>query len=479
MLKRAGTVAVAALLAACATNPVTGRRQLALISEAQEIQLGRQSAVQVGEQLGLVPDSALQQYVQAVGARLAAASERPNLPWTFRVVDDPTPNAFALPGGFIFFTRGMMNLMNSEAEMASVLGHEIGHVTARHQVTQISRAQLAQLGLGVGSILVPELQNFGGLASGGLQLLFLRYSRDAERQADDLGFRYAVGQRYDPGEMADVFRSLQRVQEAESARSGRSPLPGYLSSHPGPPERIAAVQQRATAVPTGTATRVESAEYLRRIDGLVYGDDPRQGFFREGVFLHPELRFSLVFPAGWRTQNVPQAVTGVSPQQDAVVQLTLATRARSADEAARAFFQQQGVRAGQGGRTTVNGLSATAVYFQAQTQQGVISGIAEWVEQNGRVYQILAYAPAQRFAGYEATFRRALQSFATVTDPEVLNVRPNRVRVVRITQAMTLAEFQRRYPSVVPIGEVALINQVEGPTSTLPANTLVKRVVRE
>ena len=477
--RRWGTVAGVAMLAACATNPVTGRRQLALISESQEIQLGRQSAQQVGQELGLVPDSALQAYVHAVGTRLAAASERPALPWTFRVVDDPTPNAFALPGGYIFMTRGMMTLMGSEAELASVLGHEIGHVTARHQVTQISRAQLAQLGLGVGSVLVPQLQNFGGLASGGLQLLLLRYSRDAERQADELGFRYALGERYDPREMANVFQSLQRVQEVEAARSGRSPLPGYLASHPGPPERIAATERRAAAVPAGTATRVDSATYLRRIDGLTYGEDPRQGFFRQGVFLHPELRFSLVFPSEWRTQNVPQAVTAGSPRQDAIIQLTLATQARSAEEAARAFVQQQGVQAGQGGRTTVNGLPATVVYFQARTQQGVIAGIAEWVEQNGRVYQILAYAPGQVFRQYEPAFRQTLGSFATVTDPEILNVRPNRVRIVRLPQAMTLAEFQRRFPSVIPIEELALINQVQGATSTLPANAQVKRVVRE
>ena len=198
---------VAVQLAGCATNPVTGRRQLALISEGQEVQLGRESAVQVSRELGLVPDSALQRYVQGIGGTLAAASERPALPWAFRVVDDPTPNAFALPGGFIFVTRGMLTLMNSEAELASVLGHEIGHVTARHQVTQISRAQLAQLGLGLGSVLMPELQGLGGLAGSGLQLLFLRYSRDAERQADALGFRYAVGQLYEAREMADVFQS--------------------------------------------------------------------------------------------------------------------------------------------------------------------------------------------------------------------------------------------------------------------------------
>ncbi|MFL5541125.1 MAG: M48 family metalloprotease [Longimicrobiaceae bacterium] len=480
---RAGRWVAAALIgggaAACAVNPVTGRTQLSLVSESQEIQLGQQSAVQVSQEIGLVPDSSLQAYVQRVGGTLAAASERPNLPWTFRVVDDPTPNAFALPGGYIFVTRGMMNLMTSEAELASVLGHEIGHVTAKHQVTMISRAQLAQIGLGLGSVLVPQLQGLGGLASSGLQLLFLRYSRDAERQADLLGFRYALGQHYDVREMGHVFEALQRVTEAERARSGRSPLPTYLASHPGEPARIADVERRAAQVPAGSATRVESAPYLQRLNGLVYGENPRQGYFQQNLFLHPDLRFHVAFPQGWKTQNLPQAVTGASPRQDAIVQLTLAEQSRSAGDAANRFFSQQGVQAGQGGQTTVNGLPAVVVYFQAQTQQGIVGGIVAFIEQGGHVYQILGYTPAQLARQYEGLFRQVIGSFGPESNPEVLNVRPNRVSIVRVPQAMTLTEFQRRYPSTIPIEELAIINQVAGPTATLPAGAMVKRVVRQ
>ncbi|HET7463984.1 MAG TPA: M48 family metalloprotease [Longimicrobium sp.] len=475
----AALVAGGATAAACAVNPVTGRNQLSLVSEAQEIQLGRQSAVQVSQEIGLVPDSSLQAYVQRVGGALAAASERPNLPWTFRVVDDPTPNAFALPGGYIFVTRGLMGMITSEAQLASVLGHEIGHVTAKHQVTMISRAQLAQLGLGLGSVLVPQLQGLGSLASTGLQLLFLRYSRDAERQADLLGFRYALGQHYDVREMARVFEALQRVEQAEQARSGRSPLPTWAASHPGEAARIEDVVRRAAQVPPGTATRVEQAEYLQRLNGLIYGENPRQGFFRQNVFLHPDLRFSLTFPAGWKTQNLPQAVTGVSPRQDAVVQLSLAQQARGADEAARAFFAQQGVQAGQGGQTTVNGLPAVVVYFQGQTQQGVVAGVVAFIEYGGNVYQVVAYTPGQLFQQYQGLFRQVVGSFGPVNDPEVLNVRPNRVSIVRLPQAMTLAEFNRRYPSTIPVDELAIINEVEGAGATLPAGRLVKRIVRQ
>jgi predicted Zn-dependent protease len=468
------TVGLACALAAgCATNPVTGRRQLALITEAQEIQMGRQASQEVAQQLGLVENEALQQYVQRVGEGLAAESERPNLPWTFRVVDDPTPNAFALPGGFIFMTRGMMDLMDSEAELAAVLGHEIGHVTARHSVSQISRGQLAQLGLGLGSIFFPEAaQTFGGLAQTGMQLLFLRHGRDAERQSDELGFRYALREGYDVREMDDIFATLMRLGEA----SGRGSVPSWLSTHPAEPERIAAAQARADTVPAASLA-LRREEYLARIDGLMYGDNPRQGFFRDGLFLHPDLRFQIAFPQGWRTQNMPRAVNALAPRQDAVLQLTQAQGA-NADDAARRFLSQQGLRPGQGGRQNVNGNPAVVAYFQAQAQQGIISGMVAFIEHGGSTYQVLAYTPAPSFRAYEPEFRRVIGSFANVNDPAVLNVRPNRVDVVRTTRQMTLDQFNRQHPSVIPIPELAILNQVENGNSVLPAGQW-KRVVTE
>ncbi|HLL48728.1 MAG TPA: M48 family metalloprotease [Longimicrobiaceae bacterium] len=457
----------------CAVNPVTGERQLSLVSESQEVQIGQQAAQEAAQSIGLVEDPALQAYVQRIGAGLAARSERPNLPWSFRVVDDPTPNAFALPGGPIFVTRGLLGIVNSEAELASVLGHEIGHVTARHSVTQISRAQLAQIGLGVGSVLFPgAAQQLGGLASGGLQLLFLSYGRDAERQADDLGFRYARGEGYDVREMADVFRALERVGETE----GRSPLPSWLATHPAPAERIRAVEARVDTanLPAGLVGR--RAEYLQRVDGLVYGDDPRKGYFRDGVFLHPELRFRIAFPQGWATQNLPQAVTAVSPRKDAIMQLILAEGAGSPEAAAQRFFSQ-GVQQGQTGRETVNGLPAVVGYFRAQTQQGVVDGVAAWVSYGGRVYQVIAYTGGGQLGAYDRVFRQTLGSFAQLSDPQALGVQPSRIRVVRVDRRMTLAEFNQRFPSAIPLPELAVVNGVADANSVLPAGSQAKRVV--
>jgi len=459
--------------AACARNPVTGERELALVSESQEISLGQQSAQEVAQTMGLVNDEALNQYVQRVGAALAGESERPGLPWTFRVVDDPTPNAFALPGGYIFVTRGLMSLMNSEAELATVLGHEIGHVTARHSVQQISRAQLAQLGLGLGAVLSPTIAKYGQLAGTGLQLLFLKYGRDAERQADDLGFKYALQENYDVREMVDVFAALQRASEA----AGQTPIPTWMATHPYPQERIERTERRLASLDRSLDNAVANRpEFLQRVKGLVYGENPRNGYFRGSSFIHPELRFRFDLPSGWRAQNTSGAVVGVSPQQDAIVQLTLAQQGDPVT-AARSFLSQEGVQAGRTFQEPINGVPAAGSYFQAQTQQGVVQGIVAYFAHGGQTFQLLSYAPEGKLEQYDAAFRRTVGSFSPVTDPQLLNVQPHRVDVVRIDRAMTLAQFNAQYPSAVPIADVALLNQLPSADAQLAAGSLVKRVV--
>jgi predicted Zn-dependent protease len=456
----------------CATNPVTGERQLSLVSEAQEIQMGQEAAVQAERSIGLVDDQALQNYVHRIGMSMAERSERPELPWTFRVVDDPTPNAFALPGGYIFLTRGILGLMRTEAEMASVLGHEIGHVTAKHSVTLMSRAQIAQLGLGVGSILVPQIAQLGQLAGAGLQLLFLSYGRDAERQADDLGFRYALEQNYDVRQMVNLFAQLQRA----SAAAGHSPLPTWLASHPYPEERINRIQQALAGLNYDfSSARSNTDAYMNRIEGMVYGENPRLGFFENNLFLHPDMRFRLQFPQGWNTQNLAQSVTAVSAQQDAIMQLTLAQGSET--QAANQFFGQQGMASSQVGRTTINGFPAVTGYFQAQTQDGTLAGIAAFISYDNRTYQILAYTPAQLLQRYEQLFRSAIGSFDRLTDQRALNRQPDRIAIVRPSSAMSLTEFNQRYPSSIPIDELALINQLEGAAARIPANMPIKRVV--
>jgi predicted Zn-dependent protease len=464
-------IAVATLATGCATNPATGERELSLVSESQEIAMGRQAAQQVQQSIGLVDDADLQRYVQQVGGRLAAASQRPGLPWTFGVVDDPVPNAFALPGGFIYITRGMMNLLTNEAELASVIGHEIAHVTARHSVSQISRAQLAQLGFGLGGILFPKVQQLSPLIGAGLDLLFLKYGRDDEREADTLGFDYVRMEGYDVREFPDVFATLQRTSE-ESERG----LPAWLSTHPTSVERVDAAEALVakTGVPTNALVAREA--YLRQIDGLVYGENPRHGFFQEGVFYHPDLRLQVRFPSGWQAQNLTQAVVAVSPDNSAALELTIAP-ADGARRALDAFASQPGVQLGAVGQQSFHGRPAMTARFRGATQGGALDGYVAFIEHGGRTYQMTGYAAVPAFPSYEATLVRAIQSFAPVTDQRILSVQPQRIDVVEIGQRQTVAEFARRFSSRVPAEELAVLNDVANPSAPIPAGTLMKRVV--
>lgn len=468
-------LALAAGVGACAVNPATGERQLSFVSEAREIEMGREYDRQIVAEMGLYPDPELQAYVQALGSRLAAKSERPDLPWTFRVVDDPVVNAFALPGGFIYVTRGILAHLDSEAELAAVLGHEIGHVTARHSVNQMSRSMLAQLGLGAAAVFSPTVAEYSQVAGAALGLLFLKYGRDDERQSDDLGLRYMRAAGYDPREMAGVFAMLGRV----SAASGGGRTPEWLSTHPDPANRYERISAQVAALPQDFAgTTVGRDAYIRRLDGLVYGDDPRQGFFRDGAFLHPELRFRLRFPEGWQTSNQRQAVLAASPAEDAMLQLTL-VEAADPRSAARAFAAQDGIRADAPSRRRINGLPAVTLSFTAAAQDGsVLAGAATFIEHGGRIYRILGYTPRGRWAAYEEAIARTARSFRELDDPDVLRVEPWRIEVVRLERAMTVEAFARRYPGPVDAERLALINGVE-PGTRFEAGRLVKRVVGE
>jgi predicted Zn-dependent protease len=404
---------------------------------------------------------------------MAAQSERPELPWEFHVVDDAAVNAFALPGGFIYVTRGLMTSLSDEAELATVLGHEIGHVTYRHSVQQISKAQLAQIGLGVGSILSSDIARFGQLASAGLSILFLKYGRDAENQADRAGFRYALNQNYDVREMTDVFETLNRV----SAASNAGKLPEWLSTHPNPENRIEHIESILDTLHRDPSKGiVKEEQYLQYVKGMTYGEDPRQGYFEGTQFYHPQMKFQLRFPDGWKVQNTPQAVASLSPNQDAMIQLGLAGKA-SPQQAAQQFFSQQGVQAGQSSSGNINGLPATSSYFQAQTEQGTIQGIVSFISYGGTTFGLMGYTPAGKLESYDRVFLNTIRSFSQLRDQSKLNVSPARVELVRLDGQMTLEQFNSRHPSSIPLQELAIINQVEDPATPLPAGKIVKRVV--
>ncbi|MBA3318084.1 MAG: M48 family metalloprotease [Gemmatimonadales bacterium] len=469
-----GVLLVAGPMASCARNPVTGKNEISLVSEGQEIEMGRQASQEVAQSIGFVDDPELQAYVAGIGKRMAAKSERPELPWEFHVVNDAAVNAFALPGGFIYVTRGLLSHMNSEAELASVLGHEVGHVTARHSVQQISKAQLATLGLGVGSILSSDIAQFAGIASQGLGVLFLKYGRDAENQADQLGFKYALGLNYDVREMANVFVTLNR---ASQAGGGGGRLPEWLSTHPNPENRVSRTEERLDTLQTSLQnTVVGRDEFLQQIQGMTFGEDPRQGFFEGSMFYHPDMRFQLEFPEGWKTQNTPSAVVAISPKEDAIVQLGLAGTTPPR-EAASKFLSQEGVRAGDATTRSINGNQAATSYFQAQTQQGVIEGIVSFISYGGSTFGLMGYTAQGGLQNYQDDFQGTINSFNRLQNSAALEVKPATIELVKVPREMTLTQFNQAYPSTATIEELAIINEIEGPDSVIPRGRTVKRVV--
>jgi predicted Zn-dependent protease len=462
-----------ALLLGCAVNPATGDRQLMLISESQEIAMGREAHEQILATMGVYSDDEAQTYVATVGKELAALSERPELPWTFTIIDDPVVNAFALPGGFIYVTRGIMTHLESEAELVAVLGHEIGHVTARHGASRMSKAQLAGLGLGVGMIVSPELRQFGDLVEQGLGLLFLKYSRDDERQADDLGLRYTLAGGWDARRMPEVFGVLKAVSELAGA--GR--LPNWLSTHPDPVERQERIREAiAGSSADFSSTKVNRPQFLGILDGMMFGENPREGFFEGPDFLHPELEFRVRFPADWKIQNQKTQVGGPSPDQDAAVVLTLAGQDDPV-AAAEEFLSQEGLRAGRIQRGRVNSLPAAAADFSVpREQQADIRGRVAFVRYNSNTYRLLGFTLDDRWSKYGSQISEFLGSFDRLTDRRALAVQAARVEIVTPRRDLSLERFQREYPSTIPIELLALINHV-APDGTIVGGQGAKRVV--
>ncbi len=460
----------------CQTNPATGRLQFNMIGLEQEIAMGREANQQIGMTMGIYEDEALERYVSELGQAMAETSELPDLPWTFRVVDDDTVNAFALPGGFIYFTRGILAHFNTEAELAAVMGHEIAHVTARHGTNRLSRMQITQLGIGLAMVLEPELQRFAPLAGIGMQLLFLSFSRGHEHEADRLGVRYMTNLGYDPHAMIDVMETLRRASDA----AGATRLPEWLATHPHPENRAEEILSHIEAEVEPDARDWRPSErdrYLEMIDGMVYGRDPRQGYTRNGTFHHPDLRFSMVFPAQWRIINQREAVISLSPDRDASVQLTISDQP-SIEAAARQLYDIEQVEGPGVQQTQINGLPAGVGDFTVRSQQGVIHGTAAFIEYEGRIYQLLGYSGANVWRRYEQQLRSSVESFTRLTDRRLLQVEPLRIDIVRVDRAVTLRELYEQYYEAtgpVPLAEIALVNQLE-PEDRIPAGTSIKMV---
>ena len=421
-----------AAFAACAVNPATGRREFTLMSEAQEIQLGQQADAEVRREMGLYEDPELQRYVSDIGMRLAKVSERPELPWSFAVVDEPAINAFALPGGFIYLTRGILPFLHNEAELAGVLGHEIGHVTARHSAQRYTQVTTAGIGVTLLGIFVPEARPFQGITETALSVMFLKYGREDELQADRLGVAYTARTGWDPAGVGGMLSTLARLDEADGSRRG---VPNWLSTHPAPADRVQQVRQHiAESDHAGGRGGTDPAQFLRRIDGLVFGDSPSQGIVRGNAFLHPELRLGVTFPRGWEIQNTRTQVVASAPEQNNHLVLQFVPNpSGSIEQVARGTMGQAGFQHLGGERTRVNGLDAYVGTYRGQMQNlGDVGTLAAHIVHDRTVYLLAGLAPANQFEGARQQFVATIGSFRPLTQEEAAGIRPNRVDIYTV-----------------------------------------------
>ena len=411
--------------AACATNPVTGKREMSLLSEAEEMAIGQQQDVEIRREMGVYDDPELQRYVNDIGQQLARVSHRPNLPWTFTIVDSPAINAFALPGGYVYLTRGILAYLDDESELAGVLGHEIGHVTARHAAQAYTRQAQAGIGLAVLSIFVPGTAPFADLGATGLSVLFLRHGREAELEADRLGVEYGSGANYDPAGVPRFLATLARV-DALSERG----MPNWLSTHPDPGSRVVKAEPVAGKFVSADAKTLNRDQYLERIHGLVFGDKPEDGIVRANEFLHPLLRFAVKFPEGWELTNTASAVLAQEPgtQHFMVLQPVEQVRGRSIGDAAVAAMRSAGYTVVDGRIDKINGQEAHVGLYRGNAKDvGKVLMRAAHISLGRQLYVVAGFAPEKEFDQVDKDILPSVQTFRQLSAAEASRIQPNRI----------------------------------------------------
>jgi len=449
-----------------------------LMSEEQEVAMGAEYDPSVIATFGLYEDEALLSFLTEKGTELAKVSHRPNLDYHFRILDSPVVNAFAVPGGYIYFTRGILGQFNSEAELVGVLGHELGHVTARHSASQQSKQQLGQIVLISGLAISPEFRYFGDFAMQGMQLLFLKFSRDNENESDRLGVEYSSKIGYDAHKMADFFKVLEDMQLADN----QGGVPTFLSTHPNPGDRYQAVHRQADTWQDSLKYgewKVNQDPYLQRIDGLVYGEDPRQGFVESNVFYHPGLKFKFPFPQNWKLVNTPLQVQIAPEDGKALILLSLSSK-KDNDQAIEEDIKRMNLQVIDRNSININGLPAVSINSklipqeQNDSAQDTIRVQSSYIKYADNVYVFHGVTFNSMYAQYAASFSNTMMNFDILKDPVRLNKQPNRIRIKQVNRTTTVQEALQGYGiKGDAIKKVALLNNLD-PSESIQKGTLIK-----
>ena len=436
------------------------------VTSARIAELGAEEAKKVEQSMGLVRDAELERYVAAIGRKLAASSDRPAGPWRFQIVDMPEPNAFALPGGYVYVSRGLLALVNSEDELAGVIGHEIGHVTAAHAEKRI-RASVATSPVAIAtglagfatSIVSPSLGRMvassGQLITSGF--VIAPYGRSQENEADAIGQALAAKTGYDPAGIAQFLHTLDREM---TLLTGEERRPSFLDTHPMTADRVSKTAQRAntlTRLPGSPVAR-DQADVFARIEGIVVGHDPAQGVFRENVFLHPELDVALTVPVGWKPVNTPTAVGALSPAGDALVAASIAGQDVSLDALVARLESEQSSLTFERFRIRDLPAARTRVSDRNRFVQLTLIGY------RGDVYSVLGQSSGSNAAQYAQTFDTTARSFRALRRSERRSLVEVRLRVRKARSGEDAAALAKRTGSSWSAAQVAVANALEEDT---------------
>lgn len=434
-----------AVLAACAGGggaPKQEKKEIVLRTEADDQRAGAEASEQVAASIGVVSNAALNRYVNQVGQRVARNAPSGGFSYTFQVIDQDEPNAFALPGGYIYVSRGLLAMSNNEDELANVLGHEVVHVARRH-----AAARQSLMGALPGAF---SMNARGQVAA---------YGRDQESEADRLGQGLAALAGYDPEGMAGF---LTQLEASERLQLGFSRIQGYLDSHPATRGRVASAGARGRSIKFTRQPGIASsqADYLRRVDGLVIGIGAAEGAFQGSRFLHADMGFSMNFPAGWSVINTKTAVGAVSRDRRAQVALEFQSPGDDPEAAANQYMEQhrsQGMRIERLQRLLVGGLPAVRARGSAANPRAPISLHMTWIARDGMILRITG---ASIGGGLDGVFNNVARSFRPITPRELASIRETRLRVVQAKSGESIGDLSRRTQNEWNLQETAVMNGI-------------------
>lgn len=463
-------------LSACTTSPTSGQPIFTMMNTQQEAQMGAEGRGSIlREYHGVMNHPELNAFVQKVGAKLIPYAERKDVTFTFTVLDTDIVNAFATPGGYVYITRGLLNLAQDESQVAAVLGHEMGHINARHNAQQQSQTMVANLGLQVLDLTLgnPIASQAGSLGS---ELIITKYSRSHELEADALAVRYLTAAGYDPYANTKFLALLEentQLEQRMSGSQGGDALAAFFQTHPPTPERVVRARELADQAPKHPNPIVNRVEYLRAVDGNVYGDTAAQGFARGRVFIHPKLKIKFELPPGFHIDNTDKQVVALSPSGAMVI---FDTGRGEVDDPVDYITTkwQTNILATNQERISINGFSAataaTTLQYDGSSRDAQIVAIAAG---DRKFFRLIFLAPSGHMPQYAHDFRRTTYSFAKLTPQELKLASPNRVRLIRVKPGDTIASLAAQMPVAdYAVERFCLLNGLQSGDQLVPGEMI-------